>query len=75
MLQKMSKNSSLKETGPSYSQKFVYSDNPGQNVWHKVKKSSKIGQDFVFFDSYCQSLISEGRLGTRLRLHPNLTFF
>ena len=20
--------------------------NPGQNIWHKVKKSSKIGQDF-----------------------------
>ena len=42
----MSKNSCLKETGPSYSQKFVCSDNPGQNIWQKVKKSSKIGQDF-----------------------------
>ena len=20
--------------------------NPGKNIWHKVKKSSKIGQDF-----------------------------
>ena len=42
----MSKNLSLKETGPNYGQKFVCSDNPGQNIWHKVKKPSKIGQDF-----------------------------
>ena len=42
----MSKNSSVKETGPSYSQKLVCSDNPGQNIWHKVKKYSKIGQEF-----------------------------
>ena len=41
----MCKNSSLKETGPSYGQKFVCSDNPGQNIWHKVEKSSKAGQD------------------------------
>ena len=31
-LQKMSKNSSLKETGPSYGQRFVCSDNPRQNI-------------------------------------------
>ena len=43
--------------------------NPGQNIWHKVKKASKIGQNFknllsnfTFFDSYCQSLIF-GRKG------------
>ena len=45
----MSKNSSSKETGLSYGQKFVYSDNPRQNIWQKVKKSSKIGQDFKTF--------------------------
>ena len=45
-LQKMFKNSSLKETGPSCGQKFVRSDNPGQNIWYKVEKSSKVGQDF-----------------------------
>ena len=45
-LQKMSKNSSLKETGSNYGQKFVCSDNPSQNVWRKVKKFSKIGKDF-----------------------------
>ena len=42
----MFKISSLKETGLNYDYKFVCSDNPGQNIWHKVKKSSKIGQDF-----------------------------
>ena len=42
----MSKNASLKETWPSYGLKFVCSDNPGQNILHKVKKSSKIGQNF-----------------------------
>ena len=42
----MSRNSNLKETGPSYDQKVVCADNPGQNIWNKVKKFSKIGQDF-----------------------------
>ena len=42
----MAKNSCLKETGPSNGQKFVSLDNPGQNIWQKLKKSSKIGQDF-----------------------------
>ena len=42
----MFKISSLKETGLNYDYKFVCSDNPGQNIWHKVKKSSKIEQDF-----------------------------
>ena len=37
---------SLKETGPSCDQNFVCSDNPGQNILNKVKKSSKIGQDY-----------------------------
>ena len=40
----MAKNSCLKETGPSYGQKCVCSDKPGQNIWQKLKKSSKIGQ-------------------------------
>ena len=55
--------------------------NPGQNIWQKVKRYNKTGQGFkniisnfaCFFDSYCQRLVS-GRLGTRLRLHPHLTF-
>ena len=41
----MSKNSSVKETGPSYGQKFLCSDNPGQNIWQKVRKYTIIGQD------------------------------
>ena len=45
----MSKNTSLKETESNYSQKFVFSENPGKNIRHKVKKSSKIGQDFKNF--------------------------
>ena len=36
----------MKEFVPSYNQKFACSDNPRQNIWHKVKKDSKIGQDF-----------------------------
>ena len=36
------KNRSLDETGLRYDQKFAWSDNPGQNIWNKVKKSSKI---------------------------------
>ena len=42
----MAKNSCLKETESSNGQKFVCLDNPGQNIWQKLKKSSKIGQDF-----------------------------
>ena len=32
-------------TGTSYKYKFVYADSPGENVWDKVRKSSKIGQE------------------------------
>ena len=69
-LQKTFKNSSKKETGPSYGQKFVSSDNPSQNIWDKLKKYSKIGQDFKneylilrVFGSYCQRLISGRKTG------------
>ena len=40
----MSKNESLKKTGPSEDQNFLCSDNPEQNIWNKIEKSSKIGQ-------------------------------
>ena len=43
---KISKSSSLKETGPSYCQMFVCSDNSRQNIWHRVEKCSKTGQDY-----------------------------
>ena len=39
------KNLILKQIGPSYSQKFNCSDNPGQNILNKVHNSSKTGQD------------------------------
>ena len=35
----------LKETGLSYDQKFLSSENPRQNIWNKMEKSSKIRQD------------------------------
>ena len=69
--------SSLKETRPSYGQKCVCSENPGQNIWHKVKKYIKIGQDFkniicnfaYFFYGYCQRLTS-GRKTGRCAVSP-----
>ena len=42
----MSKNSGVKGTGPCDGQRFVCSDNPGQGIWRRVKKYSKIGQNF-----------------------------
>ena len=41
----MLKNWSLRETEQIYDQEFTCSDNPGQNIWNKIEKSSKIGQD------------------------------
>ena len=41
----MSKNWSWKRTGLSQGQKCACSDNPGQNVWNKMEKSSKTGQE------------------------------
>ena len=35
----------LGETGPSFDQKFVSSDNSDQNAWNKVKKCSNTGQN------------------------------
>ena len=45
--------------------------NPGEDIWHKAKKYSKIGQDFknvisnsaCFLDSYRQRLICGKRAG------------
>ena len=54
---------SLEEIGPSYDQNVFCSSSPGQNIWNKVEKFSKIGQDQktlistygVFFE--CKMLI------------------
>ena len=40
----MFKNSILKENGLGYGQKFVCSDNPGQNICHKVKNTAKLNK-------------------------------
>ena len=47
-LQKMSKNSSKKGTGPTYGQKLVCSgkDNSGRDTWCRVKKCSKVERNF-----------------------------
>ena len=68
----MSRDLSLKETGPSYDKNLVWSDNSGQNIRNEVKKSSKIGHDFgvsfyILFDCYLPKL--------KLFLHPDLRFF
>ena len=62
---------------------IIRGNNPGQNTWQKVKKYSKIGQNlknFIYnFACFLTAIVNvkflEGRLCTRLRLHPNLTFF
>ena len=43
---KLQKSSSLQDAASCYGRKFVSSDNPSQNIWHKPKKCSKTGQDF-----------------------------
>ena len=54
--------------------------NPGQNIWHKVKRHNKIGQDFKniiskFFDSYCQRLISGRETGYWAASIPTFDIF
>ena len=41
----MSKTWRFKETGTSHDNIYACSDNSGQNIWNKLEKSSKIGQD------------------------------
>ena len=78
----MFKKWSWKGTGPSKDQKFACSDNPGQNIWTKLEKSSKTGQEkeslvsafACFLTAICKVQALEGRLGTRLCVHLNLIF-
>ena len=75
----MSKNWSLKETELSYDQKCACLDNPRQNIWNKIEKSSKIGpgkksliSTFAYFlTAITKVQFLDGRLGTRLCLHFN----
>ena len=55
---KYQKNSCVKETQPSYDKKFISSDNPSQNIWHKLKKYSKIGQGFKNVISNFESFLT-----------------
>ena len=79
---KFFKNWRLKETRPSCDKKFSCSDNHGQNIWNKIEKSSKIGQDkkslissfTCFFNYFFQSLIS-GRDTGKGCLDPNMRLF
>ena len=73
----------MKDTGSICDQKFVWSDNPGQNIWNKIEKSSKIGQEkkslISTFEGFLTAIAKvkflEERLDTRLRTYLNLKFF
>ena len=55
----------------NYKVKMVYKQNPGKDLWYKVKKSSKNGKDqksfnisfSVMFCCYDQNVISEREAG------------
>ena len=62
------KNSSLEDIGASCEQKLVCSDNPRQNIWNRVKQSSKIRYEFalffcVLFDHYYKIFICVREIG------------
>ena len=44
-IQTIKKKWRLKETGQGSDQNFVCSDNPRQDIWNKIEKSSKSGKD------------------------------
>ena len=56
---------------------------PGQNMWNKVEEPSKIGQDkksfdiysCLFFDYYCQTLISGRKTGHWAMFPPDFEIF
>lgn len=52
--------------------KFTKTYNPKQNIWKKVKESSKIGQDSKSLISTFASFLTR-RLRTRLCLHQHLS--
>ena len=62
--------------------KIVRADNPGQNMWNKVKKSGKIGQEqktliFAFAQfstAFTTVLYLQERLGIIIYLQPIFTF-
>ena len=62
--------------------KSVFTQTIMEKTWNKVKKSSKIEKEQKtlitaskhFLTAFTKALFLEGRLGTRLYLHPVLTF-
>ena len=86
----MSKYPSVKGTGTSFCKKIVFLENPRKNIWHKLKKYSKIGQGFqnVVFNFACffSHLLPTfyfwkgcswtlGLVSTHIRYFSNLSFF
>ena len=77
----------MNKTGPNYDQNIVCTDNPGQNIWDKIEKFTKTGQEkkslisaFVyFFGCYCQSGNSGretlGYVSTKIWDFPNISLF
>ena len=71
------------ETGPRYDQKFVWSDNFGQNIWNKVKKPNKFGQHWktlvsifcILIDCYSKRLMSGRDTRHWAKSPPNYMIF
>ena len=72
----------MKKAGLSYEQKFLSSDNPAQNIWNKIEKSSKTGEEkkslisafACFLTATAKVEFVQVRLGTRLCVHSNKRF-
>ena len=71
---------SLSKLIPSLFKSSSY--NPSQNIWYKLKKCSKIGQDFknvisnlACFYSYCQRLVSGRNTGHYSHFHNIVRLF
>ena len=62
---------------------FGIAYNLGQNIWNKMEKSSKTGQEkksmvsilTCFLTAFAKVYFLEGRLGTSLCVNPKLRFF
>ena len=73
----------MDEVRSSYDKRFVWSENPGQNILNKTIILSKTGEDYktlvsiyaYFFTAIVNVDFLEGRLDTTLLLDSNLIFF
>ena len=79
----ISKKLCVNNTGLGYGLKFAFSDIPSQIIWHDPNKSSKLVEDLqnvipnfgCVLTAITNVWFLEGRLATKLRFYPNLTFF